>query len=63
MREILGQAAASPDDRPLIMAGVGALVLADDTSALELVTRAVTRAPAVARSTSRTARSSSSWSG
>jgi DNA-binding CsgD family transcriptional regulator len=44
MREVLGRAAASSDDRALIMAGVGALVCADDASALELATRAVTRA-------------------
>ncbi len=44
MREVLGRAAASSDDRALIMAGVGALVLADDATVLELATRAVTRA-------------------
>jgi len=47
MRESLGLLAAAPpshslDGRPLIMAGVGALVLADDTAALELATRTVT---------------------
>jgi DNA-binding CsgD family transcriptional regulator len=44
MREVLARAAASSDDRTLIMAGVGALVCADDATALELATRAVTQA-------------------
>ncbi len=50
MRESLGLAATSSDassasdGRPLIMAGVGALILADDNAALDLANRAVTRA-------------------
>jgi hypothetical protein len=44
MREVVGQTAVAADDRALIMAGVGALVLADDPATLELAGRAVTRA-------------------
>ena len=44
MREVLGRAAASSDDRALIMAGVAALVCADDATMLGLGTRGVTRA-------------------
>jgi DNA-binding CsgD family transcriptional regulator len=41
MREVLGQANQSEEARQLIMAGVAALVLADDNAALELATRVV----------------------